>query len=66
MLGECSDVDIRPTALNTTVHGDYLEICMNSSWIAVCDHGGMWTTHDAAVVCRQLGHSAMGKFATPL
>ncbi len=40
---------------------DYLELCVNATWMAVCDYSGMWTPQDAAVACRQQGKSAMGE-----
>lgn len=34
-----------------------VEICINNQWSAICSNG--WSDIDAAVVCRQLGHSTI-------
>ena len=36
-----------------------VEICQDGLWKAICDRN--WTRYDAAVACRQLGYSAIGK-----
>ena len=31
-----------------------VEICINNSWISVCDRYSNWNVHESTVVCRQL------------
>ena len=37
-----------------------VEVCLEGRWGTVSDDG--WSTADAKVVCRQLGHSTRGEF----
>ena len=43
----------------TTLHEGRLEVCVNSSWITVCDEN--WKYRNVRVVCRQLGYREEGK-----
>lgn len=36
-----------------------IEICLNGSWGSICPYN--WDNNDAAVVCKQLNFSAIGK-----
>ena len=37
-----------------------VEVCFNGGWGTVCDNS--WNFYGAIVVCRELGHSTIGKY----
>lgn len=57
---DCNDGDIRVIGGVTSLEGR-VEICYSGVWGTVCDNH--WSTADAAVACRQLGHSGAGNLA---
>ena len=57
MLGQCTDGEVR---IGDTPS---VEVCTNNTWSALCDNN--LTLEDAAVVCRELGYSALGKSNEP-
>ena len=60
---ECSDGSIRLIG-STVARQGRVEICLEGRWGTVCDTS--WDSRDAAVVCRQLGHSSLGECITGL
>jgi len=54
----CTDGDIR--LVNGSVANEgRVEICYNNQWGTICDDS--FGSFEAAVVCRQLGYSAIGR-----
>jgi len=45
--------------LVTGPYSGRVEVCYNNQWGTVCDNG--FTSNDAKVVCRQLGHPVIGE-----
>ena len=57
---QCSrrDGEVRLVS-GTTLQEGRLEVCLNSSWVTVCDEN--WKHSNVWVVCRQLGYRERGK-----
>ena len=58
----CLEGDVRLVEGNNRREGR-VEICKDNLWGTICNDG--WGTHDARVVCRQLGLSVAGNFSLP-
>lgn len=54
----CTDGKVRLRGSTNELIGR-VEVCVNGTWSTVCDQD--WNDNDAAVICRQLGHSSYGK-----
>lgn len=59
----CLDGELRLIGGSTPNEGR-VEICFNETWGTVCDDH--WGSHDASVVCGQLGYARTGKPNTSL
>uniref|UniRef100_A0A1X7V0V9 SRCR domain-containing protein n=1 Tax=Amphimedon queenslandica TaxID=400682 RepID=A0A1X7V0V9_AMPQE len=53
----CTNGDVRLVGGQSQYEG-HVEICFNGAWGSVCTNG--WDQPDAAVACRQLGHTGIG------
>ena len=60
-LAKCNDTDVRVLGGIVSVNETFgrVEICLGGMWGTVC--ADSWDDRDAAVVCRQLGLSSVGK-----
>ena len=57
---ECHDGDIQLVGGNSPLEGR-LEVCINSAWGTVCNN--LFSDHDAAIACDQLGFERTGQYA---
>ena len=55
----CNNGDVRLVGGINELEGR-VEICYNKIWGSVCDTS--WSTYDANVVCKQLGHQPTGRY----
>ena len=55
----CDENSVRLVGGNSSLEGR-VEVCMNGGWGTVCSR--YWDLSDAIVVCRELGHSTIGKY----
>ena len=53
----CTDGEVMVSDGNSDLEGT-VKVCVNEGFKTVCDDG--WSNQDAAVLCRQLGYSALG------
>ena len=53
----CNNSDVRLVGGINELEGR-VEICYNKVWGSVCHHS--WSTYDANIVCKQLGHQPTG------
>lgn len=59
----CSNGDVRLVGEHDSLLSGRLEICFNNQWGSVCATTQQpWTQNNAAVVCKQLGHSDTGQY----
>lgn len=57
--GVCQHGDIQLVSLPGSVdEAGKVEICVDGVWSNICGRG--WSSHDAGIVCRQLGYSFHG------
>ena len=54
----CTNGDVRLVGGQSQYEG-HVEICFNGAWGSVCTNG--WDQPDAAVACRQVGHTSIGE-----
>ena len=56
---ECTEYSVQLVGGNSYLEGR-VEVCVNGLWGTVCNNN--WDFYDAIVVCRELGHSTVGKY----